>query len=313
MKYIINHYLQICRNFHRCLSKAPGVGAFFAAAFLTQPFIGYHFLGTWWGAVVYPIGNFIFISVAGVVIYQFTKDRKRKFPEFRAKGLQTLIIALAVSLHLILLLGQFPDENIAQNSVTLFLQNSVASPLIKPIAAVFENIGLSSSTSRQIITGYLNIAFSVFFPFLFLFPFSRKKDESFLSGMNLRLLLWLFLMYVPFFFIGGRSLNTIFIFIVFYFFQAAFPEEFLYRALLQARLQSLARNELNAIVSAALVFGLMHLPINSKIYGWPLSIAFCIGGNAFGGFLIGYLFYRTRSLGMTVLYHLWSGTALQGF
>ena len=312
MKYIFNYYLKTCRNFCSCLKKAPLAGAFFAAAFLTQPFIGYHFLGTWWGAVFYPIGNFIFISTAGVIIYHFTKNRKREFPEFRFQRLQILIIVLAVSLHFTLLLGQFPDENIAENPATLFLQNNVSSFLIKPVASFLENLGLPGSTVRQIGTGYLNTVFCVFFPLLLLLPFSRKKNEYFLSRLNIRLLLSLFLMYVPFFFIGNRSLNTIFIFTAFYFFQAALPEEFLYRALLQARLQSLVRNKLNAIVTAALVFGLMHLPVNSRIYGWPLSIAFCIGGNAFGGFLIGYLFYRTRSLGMAILYHLWSGTALQG-
>lgn len=312
MKYIFNYYLKTCRNFCSCLKKAPFAGAFFAAAFLTQPFIGCHFLGTWWGAVVYPIGNFIFISIAGVIIYHFTKNRKREFLEFRIIKSQILIIVLAVLLHFTLLLGQFPDARIAENPATLFLQNTVASFFIKPIAAILENFGLSGNTAQQIFTGYLNIIFCVFVPFLLLILFSRKRNEYFLSGLNIRLLLSLFLLVVPFFFIGNRSLNTIFIFILFYFFQAAFPEEFLYRALLQARIQSLVRNKLNAIVTAALVFGLMHLPINSRTYGWPLSIAFCIGGNAFGGFLIGYLFYRTRSLGMAILYHLWSGAALQG-
>ena len=295
------------------MRKAPIVGAFFVAAFLTQLFIGFHFLKTWWGAVIYPIGNFIFISIAGVIIHRFTKNGKREFSEFHVQGLQILIIALVVSLHFVLLLSQFPDNNIAENPATLLLQNTVASYLIRPIATILKNLGLSGYTIHQIGTGYLNIFFCVFIPFLLLLPFSRKKLECFLSGLDFRLLLWLFLMYVPFFFIGGKSPNTIFIFAVFYFLQAAFPEEFLYRALLQARLQSFTRNRLNAVVTAALVFGLAHLPVNSKLYGWPLSIAFCIGGNAFGGFLIGYLFYRSRSLAMAILYHLWSGTALQGF
>jgi hypothetical protein len=43
--------------------------------------------------------------MAGVIIYHFTKDRKREFPGLRSQGLQILIIVLAVSFHFILLLG----------------------------------------------------------------------------------------------------------------------------------------------------------------------------------------------------------------
>lgn len=146
MKYIYHYYLKTCRNFYGCLRKTPLVGAFFIAAFLTQPFIGYRFLGIWWSALVYPIGNFIFISMAGVIIYHFTKDRKKEYPEFRLRGLQILIIILAVSLHFILLLGQFPDAPIAENPATLFLQNSVVSFIIKPIAALYH---LWSGTALQ--------------------------------------------------------------------------------------------------------------------------------------------------------------------
>src|SRR5262249_31307743 len=91
---------------------------------------------------------------------------------------------------------------------------------------------------------------------------------------------------------------------------AALPEELLYRAILQTRLERLLRDGALAVVFASVVFGFMHLPINARQYGWRTAGFFCIGQNAFGGFITGCIYHRTRSLPLAVLQHAWAGIVM---
>lgn len=274
--------------------------------------MGFHLVGEWWGAVFYPIANFLFLSVAGVLIFRFTNKEGNESPLFRYQRIQIFLIMLVVLLHVFLLIGQFPDHGIAANPVTVFLHQQVAyflSAVSDPLHACYEELAFSEEMIKKLDAGSVNVALCVLLPLLLLLPFSRRRHDYYLNRFNWKLLLMLFSLYAPFFFMGGRKLGIIMPFTLTYAFLAAIPEEFLYRALFQGRLESFSKNKLNSITIAALVFGFMHLPVNAGDYDIHTGIAFCLGGNAFGGFLIGYLFYRTRSLWMAILLHLWAGVA----
>ncbi len=77
----------------------------------------------------------------------------------------------------------------------------------------------------------------------------------------------------------------------------ALPEELFFRGLLLPRLEKIFNNPLNALVISALLFKLLHIPI--QLYnGAPLSSAL-LGVLSIGettGLIWGYLYLRTRSI-----------------
>ena len=96
--------------------------------------------------------------------------------------------------------------------------------------------------------------------------------------------------------------------------EAGLTEEFLFRALLQTRLEAWLRNRTAAILAMAVLFGLAHAP------GYVLRGGHAAEGMAFApdpltatayaivvvspiGFMFGVLWTRTRSLGLVVLLH----------
>jgi len=96
--------------------------------------------------------------------------------------------------------------------------------------------------------------------------------------------------------------------------EAGLTEEFLFRVLLQTRLEALLRNRTAAILAMAVLFGLAHAP------GYVLRGGYVAEGMAIApdpltaaayaivvvspiGFLFGVLWARTRSLGLVVLLH----------
>ena len=157
--------------------------------------------------------------------------------------------------------------------------------------------------------GLTNTISFVLIPLLLLIPFSRKRQDYGFKSFDWRLMICLLLLYIPFLLWKEYSFSFLAAYFIAYLF-IGFSEEFLFRSLLQTRLESFFNNKLNAIVIASIMFGIIHIPINSKMYGWPLSLAFCIGANAFGGLLNGYVLYRTRSIWLVTILHAWSGTVL---
>jgi membrane protease YdiL (CAAX protease family) len=87
---------------------------------------------------------------------------------------------------------------------------------------------------------------------------------------------------------------------------AGLPEEFLFRGLLQSRLESLARRPVWGLLLAAFVFGLSHLPID--LYGsgwahWEVAVENAFTFQMGVGFALGFAFQRTRNLWPLTLIH----------
>lgn len=78
-------------------------------------------------------------------------------------------------------------------------------------------------------------------------------------------------------------------------------EEFTFRVGLQTRLEHVLGNPVRATVASALVFALIHLNTHQPEPVWAFMNA--LGPKAMVGFLLGYLWYRTRSLLPIVLVH----------
>jgi membrane protease YdiL (CAAX protease family) len=87
---------------------------------------------------------------------------------------------------------------------------------------------------------------------------------------------------------------------------AGLAEEFLFRGLVQSRLESLTRRPVWGLFLGAFVFGLSHLPIDLYGAGWAhwqtaLENAFTFQMGV--GFALGFAFQRTRNLWPLTLIH----------
>ncbi|UHQ96004.1 CPBP family glutamic-type intramembrane protease [Natrinema halophilum] len=62
-----------------------------------------------------------------------------------------------------------------------------------------------------------------------------------------------------------------------------------------------------AVVLAAIVFGIGHLPTAASLYGGltPAVVVWIVAGNSIGGFVSGWLFWR-RSLGAAMIGHVFT-------
>lgn len=94
--------------------------------------------------------------------------------------------------------------------------------------------------------------------------------------------------------------------------EAGLCEEVLFRAVLQTRLAAVMKSEAASICTASLLFGLVHAPgFYLRATGYPglpgrnlaEVLAFCVAVVAPGGFFLGVLWSRTRSLLLVVLVH----------
>ncbi len=93
--------------------------------------------------------------------------------------------------------------------------------------------------------------------------------------------------------------------------EAGFTEEFLFRAVLQTRLAAFIKSEAGAIVIGALLFALAHVPglylrpdtAGDAISGLPQIIAYCVGTLSPIAVLFGFIWARTRSLGLLIVLH----------
>jgi len=93
--------------------------------------------------------------------------------------------------------------------------------------------------------------------------------------------------------------------------EAGLAEEFLFRAVLQTRLAAFMQSEAGAIVIGALIFALAHVPglylrpdtSGDAIVGLPQITAYVVGTLSPIAVLFGFIWSRTRSLGLLVLLH----------
>ena len=288
-KNALHHFITIAK-------KDIFLSVYLCIAFICQIIYGLDFFDNIFLALLYPIGTFTFISIAYSLTYLNT-DLKTRSYSFDRINLQLLVIGLIIVFHFISLSGQLPDGNTFKMitiPVRIFLHD------------IFSNTGLAK-TGNSIV---LNSIICVILPFLLISLISWKKSGYYNNMFHGKILFYLFLLYLPIYLFGYKSLNEIIAEVPYYLFMAAIPEEVLFRGFLQSRLEKLFKNPVNAILLASLVFGLMHIPINIKMYGGLIGIATCIGNNAFGGLFIGYLFFRTRSVLTVIIFHLISGIAL---
>jgi len=94
--------------------------------------------------------------------------------------------------------------------------------------------------------------------------------------------------------------------------EAGLCEEFLFRAVLQTRLAAIMRTELGAVLIAALLFGLVHVPglwmrASSSDAGHSQSlievVAYAVAVLSPAGVFLGFMWYRTKNLLLVMLLH----------
>jgi membrane protease YdiL (CAAX protease family) len=251
---------------------------------IAQAAFGYHARGAWYGAIVFPAANLAFVSVVLAIADRLGPTPAA--PALRAPRQELAVIVVVVVAHCALLLHQAPDPRLADNALTLALVRGVTA--------------ITRSEAAQ------NLVVCVALPALLLALISWSIPDFGLRGFRWPPAVAICALYLPLFLFGGVPTPAG---ALSYLMVAALPEEFLYRALLQRRLAAQLRDPLVAVVIAAIVFGLMHLPVMTRNYGWPWGLFFSLGVNAFGGALIGYLYQRSKSLWLAVLVHWWSGLA----
>ena len=83
-----------------------------------------------------------------------------------------------------------------------------------------------------------------------------------------------------------------------YFFGAGLPEEFLFRAFLQTRLETVLRRPIWAVWLASFIFGLSHIPIDlaGNINNWQYALSTAFTYQMTVGFALGYAYMRTRNV-----------------
>jgi membrane protease YdiL (CAAX protease family) len=83
-----------------------------------------------------------------------------------------------------------------------------------------------------------------------------------------------------------------------FFFGAGLPEEFLYRAFIQTRLEAVLRHPLWAVWLASFVFGLSHVPIDlaGSFSHWQDALLTAFTYQMTVGFAMGYAYMRTRNV-----------------
>lgn len=83
-----------------------------------------------------------------------------------------------------------------------------------------------------------------------------------------------------------------------FFFGAGLPEEFLFRAFLQTRLEAILRRPLWAVWLASFIFGLSHVPIDlaGNLNHWQGALLTAFTYQMTVGFALGYAYLRTRNV-----------------
>ena len=293
---LLRNYKLALKHFFSIAKNEPFISVYLIVAIICQIVFGYHLFENIFLAIIYSIGLFIFISMAYSIVFNSIKNPSPKII-FRNTDIQLIIIGIIIILYFFILSGQFPQTNI------LF---KISEPIRLFFYETIWKLGFSSTANSIIVNNIV----AVIIPLLLLLIFTKKAKEFYIDRVNIKILLFLTLLYLPIIIFGQKPFNIIVTALPIYLLIAAIPEEFLFRGFLQSRLESAFKKPANAILLASVIFGLMHLPINIKMYSEFVGLATCIGNNAFGGLFIGYLFYKTRSIWTVIVFHVISGIAL---
>lgn len=87
--------------------------------------------------------------------------------------------------------------------------------------------------------------------------------------------------------------------VVYFFLGAGLPEEFLFRGILQSRLEVLLKNPIWGLYLASFIFGMSHLPINlsnASANNWLSAFESAFTFQLSIGFALGYAFQRVRNV-----------------
>ncbi len=97
-----------------------------------------------------------------------------------------------------------------------------------------------------------------------------------------------------------------------YFFGAGLPEEFLYRAFIQTRIEALVRRPLWAVWLASFAFGASHVPIDlaGSLVHWQDALLTAFTYQMTVGFALGYAYMRTRNVLPLSLIHTFIDSAI---
>lgn len=294
MKGIFKNYIRSVNHFYSLAKKEFALLIFLVAAIVSQIIFGLYLFDNFALSIGYSLGLFLFVSIAYSIIFMLSDKPPKKNDK---NSLQLVIVSGAVALNFLILSGQFSKES------HLF---RISEPVRKFFFGILERFGFSPTINSIII----NNLTAVFIPILLLMLLKKIDIKAGFKKPELKIITLLFLLYLPIILFGEKSLEQVIYYLPVYLFIAAIPEEILFRGLLQTKLENRFGKPVNAIILASIIFGLMHLPVNIKMYGNLVGVASCIGNNAFGGLLIGYLYHRTRSIETAILFHLISGIAL---
>jgi membrane protease YdiL (CAAX protease family) len=97
-----------------------------------------------------------------------------------------------------------------------------------------------------------------------------------------------------------------------YFFGAGLPEEFLFRAILQTRLEAIIHRQIWALFIASFIFGLTHIPIDlhGSFAHWQEALLTAFTFQMSAGVALGYAYMRTRNLLPLSVVHTFIDSAL---
>jgi uncharacterized protein len=97
-----------------------------------------------------------------------------------------------------------------------------------------------------------------------------------------------------------------------FFLGAGLPEEFLFRAFLQTRLEAVLRRPIWALWIASFIFGLTHIPIDlhGSFLHWQDALLTALTFQMSAGVAFGYAYLRTRNLLPVTLIHTFLDSAL---
>jgi membrane protease YdiL (CAAX protease family) len=161
----------------------------------------------------------------------------------------------------------------------------------KSIAWVFQSMGLR----RQGLKKAVLLAFLAYAVFILVMPFILPESQW-------QTLLDLF--HTPL-----KLLILIPLGFVFSLLTAAFTEEVFFRGILQTRSSIFLRSEIRSCLLVAFLFGIYHLPYAFYLTSWPThgnllwAVANVLVEQMMAGLLLGILWFRTRNLAASILFH----------
>ena len=296
-------YVDANRRIARRALSAPAITWTLAAMLVCQLAYGSHAAGALYGGLAFVFGNLAFMSIGIPIVRRMSEDARSR--PLSAPRWQLLVVSVVVIVFIGALARQYPDPVVSENVLSRAIL-CVTGPAAHAVRSSLLAWRASASTADTISSAFVNDAICIALPVALLAPVCRDLPAYGVRPFSVRLALGLCALYViPFALVGRPTASSS----IAYFFVAALPEEFLFRALLQRRLKSCVRDPAVAIVVAATIFGLMHVPVMVRNWGWPWGLFFAIGVNGFGGAWLGYIYERTGSVWLVAAVHWLSGVA----